>query len=147
MIICFLDSPWYPVGPDLCSNQTVNGAVISATAVSLVNDSSVAKLNTSVLLEPVRITFQHQTSGMVTPTCAFLDDQRVQLANEAWLTERCRVVEEESSPVHTVCECYHLTSFALLTSPTGTVVSEFLACGETRLVRPRGGRHLFDEVF
>lgn len=106
---------------DACSNRTVDGTVVTATAVSVVNDTFVSELNTSVLLEPVRITFQHQATG-VNPSCAFLNEQRVQLAQEAWLTERCRVVEEDSSAGHTVCECYHLTSFALLLSPTGTVV-------------------------
>lgn len=124
--IIILCSPWYAPPPDTCSNQTVDGIVISAIAVSSGNDSIVQKLDTSALLEPVRITFQHQTTRGENPTCAFLNEQRVQLAAETWLTERCRVVEEESSSVHTVCECYHLTSFALLLSPTGTVVC--MAC-------------------
>lgn len=116
-------SSWYTSPPNVCINQTVNGVVISATAVSAVNRSAVAKLNTSILLEPVRITFQHQSVMGANPTCAFLNEQRVQLEGETWLTERCMVIERESSPQHTVCECYHLTSFALLLSPTGTVVS------------------------
>lgn len=116
-------SNWYPDPPDGCANQTVDGAVISVNAVSAMDGSdSVRKLNTSVLLEPVRIAFQHRAAMGINPTCAFLNEQRVQLSEDIWLTERCMVVEEESSSVQTVCECYHLTSFALLLSPTGSVV-------------------------
>lgn len=116
-------SSWSPAPPDGCSNRTVDGNILTATAVSAVNDSSVAKLNTSMLRNPVRITFQHQAVMGTNPTCAFLNEQRVQLADETWLTDECSVLANESSQEHTVCQCYHLTSFALLLSPTGTVVS------------------------
>ena len=116
-------SPWYPEPPDRCTNRTVDGVIITANAVTTINGSeTVERLNTSVLLEPVRIAFQHRTSMGINPTCAFLNEQRLQVMEEAWLTERCSVVVEESSEVQTVCECFHLTSFALLLSPTASMV-------------------------
>ena len=85
---------------------------------------SVSTVDTSMLREPVRITFEHQELDPEgdPPACAFLNEQRLGLEGESWLTERCQAVQEESSPTHTVCECYHLTSFALLVSPTRSMV-------------------------
>ena len=101
----------------------MDGVVLSASVVTTANSSNTERVNTSVLLEPVRIAFQHTSSEPSNPSCAFLNERRVHLEEAAWLTERCRVVEEESNNLRTVCECYHLTSFALLLSPTGDVVS------------------------
>ncbi len=44
-----------------------------------------------------------------------------------WVGGGCRVQEAGSSGDQTVCECFHLTSFALLMSPTGSVVSHCVA--------------------
>lgn len=116
--------PWSPPPTDACSNRTVDGSVLTASVISATNTSAgggVMTLNTSNLLRPVRIAFQHQVLVGSNPSCAFLNEQNLRLANETWLAEGCRVVSEESSQMHTVCECYHLTSFALLISPTGSM--------------------------
>ena len=121
-------SEWYPVPTNNCTNRTVDDVVITANAFTSSNGTDdVTKLDTSSLLEPVRIAFQHSASAEGSePSCAFLNEQQVQLADDTWLTEGCVVVMEESTAVQTVCECYHLTSFALLLSPTGTVVCMYV---------------------
>ncbi len=101
----------------------MDGVVISASIVTATDGSGVEQVDTSSLLDPVRISFQHVRLEEAEANCAFLNERMVMLENAAWLTERCRVVEEESSDLHTVCECYHLTSFAVLLSPTGSTVS------------------------
>ena len=91
-------------------------------------------VDTSSLRQPVRIAFQHQVLMGSNPSCAFLNQQNLRLANETWLAEGCQVVREESSEVHTVCECYHLTSFALIISPTGSTVCVCVCVCVTRMV-------------
>lgn len=81
------------------------------------------ELNTTALAEPIVITLQHKDATHVGPTCAFLNEQEVQMGNGRWLTEGCRVNKNRSDSDTTVCECSHLTSFAILTSPAGPPVS------------------------
>ena len=38
--------------------------------------------------------------------------------DDGWLTESCEMDVEASTSTVTVCKCYHLTSFALLMSPS-----------------------------
>ena len=41
-------------------------------------------------------------------------------SNDSWLTDNCERDEKASSETVTVCNCYHLTSFALVMSPSTT---------------------------
>ena len=116
-------SEWYPEEP--CPELEVNSIIISAVAVkSSRNRTGVDELNTTALAEPIVITLQHKDATHVGPTCAFLNEQEVQMGNGRWLTEGCRVNENRSDSDTTVCECSHLTSFAILTSPAGPPVSQ-----------------------
>lgn len=45
------------------------------------------------------------------------------ISGSQWLDEGCQVDTIHSMSDYTVCNCYHLTSFALLVSPTGATVS------------------------
>lgn len=45
------------------------------------------------------------------------------MGNGRWLTDGCLVNANRSDSDTTVCECTHLTSFAILTSPAGPPVS------------------------
>ena len=113
---------WYSEEP--CPELQVNSIIISAVAVkSTMNQTSVDELNTTSLAEPIVITLQHTDTTHVGPTCAFLNEQEVQTGNGRWLTEGCTVDISRSDRDTTVCECNHLTSFAILTSPTGPPVS------------------------
>ena len=115
-------SDWYPEEP--CPDLEVNSIIISAVAVkSSRNRTGVDELNTTALAEPIVITLQHNDATHVGPNCAFLNEQEVQMRNGRWLTEGCRVNEQQSDSDTTVCECSHLTSFAILTSPAGPPVS------------------------
>ena len=58
----------------------------------------------------------------VDPTCSFLTDEQA-MADGSWMSDGCSLVSTASSSNVTVCQCYHLTSFALLMSPTGESVS------------------------
>ena len=98
--------------------------IITAVAVkSRNNQTGVDELNTTALTEPIVITLQHKNATHVGPSCAFLNEQEVQMGTGQWLTEGCRVNQNQSDRDTTVCECNHLTSFAILTSPAGPPVS------------------------
>ncbi|KAF7990078.1 hypothetical protein HCN44_009021 [Aphidius gifuensis] len=81
------------------SNRILNSKVISA---------SLGKGRHIQMSEPVRIYFQHLTSENVTnPTCVFWD-----YIMSAWSEEGCQTRKTNST--HTICECNHLTNFAVL---------------------------------
>lgn len=42
---------------------------------------------------------------------------------DGWVSDGCHVDRSQSGSNFTVCNCYHLTTFALLMSPTGAAVS------------------------
>ena len=57
---------------------------------------------------PVRVNLKHlREEGMGNPMCVFWD-----LEESAWSDTGCRVIDTNRS--HTLCECSHLTNFALL---------------------------------
>lgn len=84
-------------------NQTfkINSNVVTVT---------VSNRNTSVLKDPVKLTFYHlKQSNDNNHTCAFWDSSD---DNGSWSSRGCGVVE--STPEYTVCSCTHLSSFAVL---------------------------------
>ena len=81
--------------------QVLNSRVISA---SLVRGKHI-QLPVSA---PVRVSLKHlREEGMGNPVCVFWD-----LESSAWSDSGCRVLVTNKS--RTVCECNHLTNFALL---------------------------------
>ncbi|XP_063981023.1 latrophilin Cirl-like isoform X4 [Diachasmimorpha longicaudata] len=81
------------------SNRILNSKVISA---------SLGKGRHIQLTEPVRVYFEHLTTENVTnPTCVFWD-----YVMSSWSEEGCHI--RKTNETHTVCECNHLTNFAVL---------------------------------
>ncbi|XP_074098366.1 latrophilin Cirl isoform X4 [Cotesia typhae] len=85
--------------PRNISNRILNSKVISA---------SLGKGRHIQLSEPVRIYFEHLAVENVTnPTCVYWD-----YVMSVWSEQGCRTTR--SNETHTVCECNHLTNFAVL---------------------------------
>ncbi|CAD6244270.1 GSCOCG00013317001-RA-CDS [Cotesia congregata] len=85
--------------PRNISNRILNSKVISA---------SLGKGRHMQLSEPVRIYFEHLAVENVTnPTCVYWD-----YVMSVWSEQGCRTTR--SNETHTVCECNHLTNFAVL---------------------------------
>ncbi|XP_050445380.1 latrophilin Cirl-like isoform X2 [Cataglyphis hispanica] len=81
------------------TTRILNSKVISA---------SLGKGRHIQLSEPVRVYFRHLVVENVTnPTCVFWD-----YILSAWSDEGCQI--QKTNDTHTVCECNHLTNFAVL---------------------------------
>uniref|UniRef100_A0AAQ6IPL9 Si:ch211-241f5.3 n=1 Tax=Anabas testudineus TaxID=64144 RepID=A0AAQ6IPL9_ANATE len=78
----------------------INSKVVTVT---------VSNRNTSLLKEPVKITFHHLKQSNESHTCAFWDSSQ---QGGTWSARGCSVVESNSE--YTVCSCTHLSSFAVL---------------------------------
>ncbi|XP_052810466.1 uncharacterized protein LOC128238516 isoform X1 [Mya arenaria] len=92
-------------------NATGNGKLkeINGPVLSLSLDLATGNLST-----PIRITFGHFLTNLSEPSCnywAFGNDGQA----GGWSTVGCSV--NYSSAIQTVCECTHLTNFAVLMSP------------------------------
>ncbi|KAK7863093.1 hypothetical protein R5R35_004918 [Gryllus longicercus] len=90
-----------PQPPREHSNVTrvLNTKVISA---------SLGKGRHIQLSEPVRLFLRHLiTENVTNPSCVFWD-----YSESAWSDEGCRV--EQTNHTHTLCQCNHLTNFAVL---------------------------------
>ena len=85
------------------------GAVNGSRVVnSLVLSASLGEGRHIQLSEPVQLTFRHLvTENVSNPTCSFWD-----YTVNMWSEEGCRVTF--TNRTHTLCECDHLTSFAVL---------------------------------
>ncbi|KAK7107190.1 hypothetical protein V1264_015148 [Littorina saxatilis] len=70
-------------------------------------------LDDVTIITPVRLTFDHITDNFTSTSCQFLNFSAS--AEGIWSTNDCRVTESNSTM--TVCECDHLTNFAVLMSP------------------------------
>ncbi|XP_074642334.1 adhesion G protein-coupled receptor L3-like isoform X3 [Tubulanus polymorphus] len=93
------------------TNTIVNSKIISAT----LSDSVGKKTD---LTEPVLFRLKHDiTDGVEFPRCAFWNFKDSP-NNGHWSTEGCRMVRH--TPSETVCECDHLTNFAVLMDIVGT---------------------------
>ncbi|XP_076632425.1 latrophilin Cirl isoform X5 [Colletes latitarsis] len=85
--------------PKRNTTRLLNSKVISA---------SLGKGRHIQLSEPVRVYFKHLSIENVTnPTCVFWD-----YILSAWSEEGCLI--RKTNETHTVCECNHLTNFAVL---------------------------------
>ncbi|CAB1342209.1 unnamed protein product [Coregonus sp. 'balchen'] len=79
----------------------INSKVVTAT---------VSNKNTTFLKEPVTFTFSHlKESDEGNYTCVYWD---AELGDGTWSDRGCFLVQ--SNATHTVCSCYHLSSFAVL---------------------------------
>ncbi|KAI8482581.1 hypothetical protein Bbelb_396480 [Branchiostoma belcheri] len=93
-------------------NRTVNSRIISATLVNttLVNGNSTTGPsidgNVTIVLEHTEQTFNGSTQ------CVFWD-----VFHGNWSGEGCTTATTNTT--HTICECNHLTSFAILVDTTG----------------------------
>ncbi|CAH1263352.1 ADGRL2 [Branchiostoma lanceolatum] len=87
----------------------VNSRVISATLVNNSSAETVLGGNVTITLGHTR---QNETVDLSTSSCSFWDQS---IAN--WSTEGCTA--KESDDGHTVCECNHLTNFAILVDVIG----------------------------
>ncbi|XP_029014720.1 adhesion G protein-coupled receptor E2 [Betta splendens] len=84
------------------SNQSFK---INSQVVTVV----VSNRDTSVLKDPVNLTFYHLNPTTESHQCAFWDSSE---EGGTWSARGCSVVE--SNPEYTVCSCTHLSSFAVL---------------------------------
>ncbi|XP_017890799.1 latrophilin Cirl-like isoform X4 [Ceratina calcarata] len=85
--------------PKRNTTRLLNSKVISA---------SLGKGRHIQLNEPVRVYFKHLSIENVTnPTCVFWD-----YILSAWSEEGCQI--RKTNETHTICECNHLTNFAVL---------------------------------
>lgn len=78
----------------------INSKVVTVT---------VSNRNTSLLNEPVLITFYHLQQSNRTSHCVFWDSS---VGGGTWSSHGCSV--KESNSKYTVCSCEHLSSFAVL---------------------------------
>lgn len=133
-------SDWGSTDSSVSEVIMVNSIVITASVYS-----SNCSLNRTRFSEPVRITLHHTNTTLDNPSCSFLDpaNDRYNISNnnfvciinifaydscrgDGWIDDGCRVDTVQSGSNFTVCNCYHLTTFALLMSPTGAAVSPLL---------------------
>nr|XP_006825892.1 PREDICTED: latrophilin-3-like [Saccoglossus kowalevskii] len=64
------------------------------------------------LVDPVIIIFEHkEVTGTKNPRCVFMN-MNASTLSEQWSSEGC--VIQSTNLTHTVCNCYHLTNFALI---------------------------------
>uniref|UniRef100_H3A2A6 Adhesion G protein-coupled receptor G3 n=1 Tax=Latimeria chalumnae TaxID=7897 RepID=H3A2A6_LATCH len=83
--------------------------------------AAVKKTTLSNLKEPVQITFEHgQLAANVTPKCVFWDLKETD-DRGSWNDSGCNTTTDGS---RTVCECNHLTYFALLMQVTKSPLEE-----------------------
>ncbi|XP_052245338.1 adhesion G protein-coupled receptor B1-like [Dreissena polymorpha] len=86
------------------SKSTLNGPIIS---VSISN-------NSSELASPIILTFEHGKTNMTNAVCSFWRFTSTDQLG-SWASNGCKV--RSSNETITVCECNHLTHFAVLMSP------------------------------
>lgn len=106
---------------DASSSSTSDAVMVNSVIISATLFSPNCTLDTDNLTEPIQITLHHINDSLDDPTCSFLDQEAE--SGQEWLRGGCRVQDGGSTSDYTVCECYHLTSFALLMSPTGAVTT------------------------
>ncbi|XP_066588613.1 latrophilin Cirl-like isoform X1 [Prorops nasuta] len=94
--------------PNESEDQLANKKNTTRLLNSKVISASLGKGRHIQLSEPVRIYFKHLNVENVTnPTCVFWD-----YILSAWSEEGCQI--RGTNDTHTICECNHLTNFAVL---------------------------------
>ncbi|XP_060579845.1 adhesion G protein-coupled receptor L3-like [Ruditapes philippinarum] len=94
------------------TSQVVNSEIVSAI---LPQKSGVSYTN---LDPPVVVTFKPKNKTFTKPVCVFWDFNALGPGQKgAWSTDGCSLKEETADNV--VCQCSHLTNFAVLMSPSG----------------------------
>ncbi|XP_045481275.1 latrophilin Cirl isoform X8 [Harmonia axyridis] len=89
--------------PDSLDNKNISRVLNSKVVCA-----SLGKGRHIQLKEPVSLTLKHlQTENVTNPSCVFWD-----YSMNIWSNEGCKV--EFSNTTHTVCQCNHLTNFAVL---------------------------------
>ncbi|XP_052277704.1 adhesion G protein-coupled receptor B1-like isoform X2 [Dreissena polymorpha] len=91
------------------SNRSSHNAVIVNGPIISVSISD----NSTKLVSPINMTFEHGQKNFTNATCNFWRFRPEQLGY--WDNDGCKV--QTSNDTITVCECYHLTNFAVLMSP------------------------------
>ncbi|XP_071115253.1 uncharacterized protein [Haliotis cracherodii] len=86
--------------------KKINSRILSFSLIP----SMTTKLNPSVTLS-----FEHLNGNFSEPVCGFLNYSAPYEQNGRWSSEGCRVVNNTENM--TVCDCDHLTNFAILMSP------------------------------
>ncbi|KAL3883262.1 hypothetical protein ACJMK2_029545, partial [Sinanodonta woodiana] len=71
-----------------------------------------------VLFPPLTLTFKHFSEMFSSPVCSFWNFNADEHGNGAWSSKGCKLVS--TNDYTTVCECDHLTNFAILMSPGKT---------------------------
>ncbi|KAL4233754.1 G-protein coupled receptor 2 [Mactra antiquata] len=95
---------------------TINGPVLALTISPKANAPQ--KFN-----PPIRITFEHSNENLTNPICSFRKFQDD--GGGTWSPQGCWV--NTTNDYLTICECDHLTNFAVLMSPFSEVDSTSLA--------------------
>ncbi|XP_034251519.1 latrophilin Cirl-like isoform X2 [Thrips palmi] len=96
------------------------GVISNVTRVlnSKIISASLGKGRHIQLSEPVRLTLKHiRTENVSNPSCVFWD-----YTMSTWSEEGCRV--RSNNQTHTVCECEHLTNFAVLMDVHSTLLPQ-----------------------
>nr|KAG5702987.1 hypothetical protein BaRGS_014810 [Batillaria attramentaria] len=91
---------------ETASKGEINSIVMSASAVGCPDIT---------LDSPATISLVHSSNSTEIPRCVFWNETL-----RDWSSTGCAVVTEASTENRTVCECHHLTSFALLMDVYGT---------------------------
>ncbi|KAL3883250.1 hypothetical protein ACJMK2_029533 [Sinanodonta woodiana] len=101
-------------------NVLSNGAITNRDDLGI--NSAVLSLQLdpppSSLSPPLILTFKHFSSDFSNPVCSFWKFNADGQGNGSWLGEGCKLVS--TSDYTTVCQCDHLTNFAILMSPGKT---------------------------
>ncbi|XP_060602251.1 adhesion G protein-coupled receptor L4-like [Ruditapes philippinarum] len=91
-------------GSESTDENTINGPVLAMTIPSQQSE---------VLESSISITVEHHYSGLSAPLCVFW--QYTSESQGLWSDDGCALVTTSNDV--TVCECSHLTNFAVLMSP------------------------------
>ena len=106
------------------------GLIVNSDHVSAAITAARCSVDTDSLKNGIIVTFQHTDSSLINAQCVYTSNYTVaQTGDLIWDTITCTKLPA-SNNTHTVCNCTHLTSFAILMSPdpyysSGTGMSLF----------------------
>ncbi|KAL3883153.1 hypothetical protein ACJMK2_029444, partial [Sinanodonta woodiana] len=106
----------------IMQNNVLHNGSITDIGADLEINSAVLSLQLdpppTSLSPPLTLTFKHVSANYSNPTCRFWMFNADGLGKGAWSSEGCKLVS--TSDDTTVCQCDHLTNFAILMSPGKT---------------------------